>query len=143
MTGLRGEYAEPRKKYDLIFRFSLKTEYPRAYKWNLIEYPRIFNEIPFMGLPQEYPYSYSPRRVRGLRSESVFKCPCAAATRIRMPYFARLTLCINLVYAMDTYIFKVLVFIDGSYTKGTRAHTHKEMIREWLWEPKGSSLEYI
>jgi len=28
-------------------------------------------------------------------------------------------------------------------TKGTRAHTHRELIREWLWEPKGSSLEYI
>jgi len=39
-------------------------EYSRAYKWNIIEYPRIFNDVPFMGLPQEYPYSYSPRRVR-------------------------------------------------------------------------------
>jgi len=28
-------------------------------------------------------------------------------------------------------------------TKGTRAHTHRELIREWLWEPKGSSLESI
>jgi len=28
-------------------------------------------------------------------------------------------------------------------TKGTRAHTHRELIRQWLWEPKGSSLEYI
>ena len=28
-------------------------------------------------------------------------------------------------------------------TKGTRAHMHKELIREWFWEPKGSSLEYI
>ena len=28
-------------------------------------------------------------------------------------------------------------------TKGTRAHTHRELIRTWLWEPKGSSLEYI
>ena len=29
-------------------------------------------------------------------------------------------------------------------TKGARAHTHRELIREWLWEPKGSSgLEYI
>jgi len=45
---------------------SLKMEYPRAYKWNTIEYPRIFNDIPFMGLPQEYPYSYSPRRI-GIR----------------------------------------------------------------------------
>jgi len=26
-------------------------------------------------------------------------------------------------------------------TKGTRAHTHSELIREWLWEPTGSSLE--
>jgi len=34
-------------------------------------------------------------------------------------------------------------FTDGSYTKGTRAHTHRELIREWLGEPKGSSLEYI
>jgi len=32
---------------------------------------------------------------------------------------------------------------DGSYTKGTRAHTHRELIREWLWEPKGSSLDNI
>jgi len=31
---------------------------------------------------------------------------------------------------------------DGSYTK-EQAHTHKELIREWLWEPTGSSLEYI
>jgi len=28
-------------------------------------------------------------------------------------------------------------------TKGTRAHTHRELIRKWLWEPKGSSLVYI
>jgi len=28
-------------------------------------------------------------------------------------------------------------------TKKTRAHTHRELIREWLREPKGSSLEYI
>ena len=28
-------------------------------------------------------------------------------------------------------------------TKGTRAHTHRELIRKWLWEPKESSLEYI
>jgi len=28
-------------------------------------------------------------------------------------------------------------------TKGTRAHTHRELIRTWLWEPTGSSLEYI
>jgi len=30
-----------------------------------------------------------------------------------------------------------------SNTKGTRAHTHRELIRKWFWEPKGSSLEYI
>jgi len=36
-----------------------------------------------------------------------------------------------------------LAFIDGSYTKGTQARTQRELIREWLWEPKGSSLEYI
>jgi len=24
-------------------------------------------------------------------------------------------------------------------TKGTRAHTHRELIREWLWEPTGVS----
>ena len=35
------------------------------------------------------------------------------------------------------------VFTDGSYTKGTQAHTHRELIRQWLWEPKGNSLEYI
>jgi len=28
-------------------------------------------------------------------------------------------------------------------TKGTRAHTHRELIQKWLWEPKGGSLEYI
>jgi len=27
---------------------------------------------------------------------------------------------------------------DGLYTKGTRAHTHRELIREWLWESKGN-----
>jgi len=27
-------------------------------------------------------------------------------------------------------------------TKGTRAHTHRELIRKWLWEPKRSSLEH-
>jgi len=31
----------------------------------------------------------------------------------------------------------------GYNTKGTPAHTHRELIREWLWEPKGISLEYI
>jgi len=29
------------------------------------------------------------------------------------------------------------------HTKGTRAHTYKKLIRKWLGEPKGSSLEYI
>jgi len=37
----------------------------------------------------------------------------------------------------------IYIFTDGSYTKGTRAHTHRELIREWIWEPKGSSLENI
>ena len=32
---------------------------------------------------------------------------------------------------------------DSLYTKGTRAHTHRELIREWLWKPKESSLEYF
>ena len=36
-----------------------------------------------------------------------------------------------------------LIFTDGSYIKGTRAHTRRELIREWLCEPKGSSPEYI
>jgi len=31
----------------------------------------------------------------------------------------------------------------GYNTKGTRAHTHRELIRKWHWEPKGSSLECI
>ena len=48
---LRGEYAERRKTYDIIFRFCLKMEYPQAYKWNIIEYPRIFNDIPFRVKP--------------------------------------------------------------------------------------------
>ena len=29
------------------------------------------------------------------------------------------------------------------YTKSTRAHTHRELIREWRWEPTRSSLGYI
>jgi len=33
--------------------------------------------------------------------------------------------------------------IDGSYTKETRAHTHRKLIRIWLREPKGGSLESI
>jgi len=32
---------------------------------------------------------------------------------------------------------------DGLYTKGTFANTHRELIREWLWEPNGGSLNYI
>ena len=28
-------------------------------------------------------------------------------------------------------------YIDGYNTKGARAHTHRELIREWLWEPNG------
>ena len=40
---------------------------------------------------------------------------------------------------MDTQC--VQVFIDGLYTKGTRAHMHGELIREWLWELTESSLQ--
>jgi len=40
-------------------------------------------------------------------------------------------------------IYVIYIHTDGLYTKGTRAHTHREPIQEWLWEPKGSSLEYI
>ena len=36
-----------------------------------------------------------------------------------------------------------MTLIGSLYTKGTRAHTHRGLIREWRWEPKGSSLEYI
>ena len=33
------------------------------------------------------------------------------------------------------------LFTDGAYTKGTRAHTHRELIREWLWDlPVHTSL---
>ena len=32
---------------------------------------------------------------------------------------------------------------DGSYTGDTSTHTHRKLIREWLGEPKGSSLECI
>ena len=35
------------------------------------------------------------------------------------------------------------LFTDGLYTKRTRAHAPRELIREWLWEPKGSSFESI
>jgi len=38
---------------------------------------------------------------------------------------------------------RMCVSIDGLHTKGTPACTHRELIREWLWEPKGSSLEHI
>ena len=31
---------------------------------------------------------------------------------------------------------------DGSYTKGARAHAHRELIRVWLCEPIWSSLEF-
>jgi len=41
---------------------------------------------------------------------------------------------------MIAYILKVYMFTDGYILK---EHTHRELIREWLWEPKGSSLEYI
>jgi len=41
---------------------------------------------------------------------------------------------------MHVYIYR---YTDVFYTKGTRAHTHRELIREWLWARKGSSLEYI
>ena len=37
-------------------------EYPRAYKRNIIEYPLKYDIIFHLGLPQEYAYSYSPRR---------------------------------------------------------------------------------
>jgi len=36
----------------------------------------------------------------------------------------------------------LLNVLQTVYTKGTRAHTHRELIREWLWEPKGNSLVY-
>jgi len=55
--------------------------------------------------------------------------------------------------ALSTLLIEVRLFDkvdrDGLFsltvynTKGTRAHTHRELIRKWLWEPKGSSLEYI
>jgi len=48
----------------------------------------------------------------------------------------------NLIHT-HIYIYVYILFTDGSYTKGTRAHTHRELTREWLWEPKGSSLEYF
>jgi len=37
--------------------------FPRAYKWNIIEYPLKYDIVFRLGLPQEYAYSYSPRRV--------------------------------------------------------------------------------
>jgi len=36
-------------------------------------------------------------------------------------------------------MYSQLVYIQ----RGKRAHTHRELIREWLWEPKGSSLKNI
>jgi len=73
--GIRGA----KKKIDIIFRFSLKMEYPRAYKWDIIEDPRIFNDIPFMGLPREYPYSYSPRRSTKHSSSSSIEFNCRSS----------------------------------------------------------------
>jgi len=35
------------------------------------------------------------------------------------------------------------LFTHGLYTEEIHVHTHRELIREWLWEPKGSCLEYI
>jgi len=32
------------------------------------------------------------------------------------------------------------ILTDGVYTKISRAHTHMELIREWLWESKWSFL---
>jgi len=40
-------------------------------------------------------------------------------------------------------VLREYVSTNGLYTKGTRAHTHRKLIREWLWELKGSSLNYI
>jgi len=47
------------------------------------------------------------------------------------------------IHAYVRMCIRTYVFTDGLCTKGTRAHTHRELIREWLSEPKGSSLEYI
>jgi len=49
---------------------------------------------------------------------------------------------INIYTRISMFTYSI-IYSDGAYTKGTRAHTHRELIREWLWEPKGSSLEYI
>ena len=35
------------------------------------------------------------------------------------------------------------LYTDDLYTKGTRAHTHRELIREWLWETTDNSRGYI
>ena len=35
-----------------------------------------------------------------------------------------------------------ILFTDGLYTKGARAHTHRELIREWLWYSHGEWLWY-
>jgi len=45
--------------------------------------------------------------------------------------------------AISIYLYSYEYDTDCLHTKGTRAHMHRELIREWLWEPKGSSLEYI
>ena len=51
---------------------------------------------------------------------------------------------IDVCVCVCLYIYTPPLFSQMVYnTKGTRAHTHRELIREWLWEPKGSSLEYI
>jgi len=44
---------------------------------------------------------------------------------------------------MHILLYRHTYYTDGLYTKRTRAHTHRELIREWLLEPKGSSLKYI
>jgi len=35
----------------------------------------------------------------------------------------------------------LLLYTDGEITERTRAHTHRELIREWLQEPEGTSLD--
>ena len=42
----------------------------------------------------------------------------------------------------STHVYMYTYTVTVYNTKGTRAHTHRELIRKWLWEPKGSSLEY-
>ena len=72
-------------------------------------------------------------------------------------------LCLSIFIYLSIYLYKTHVFVaiaspnnaassgpkslytftDGYYTKSTRAHTHRELIRPWLWEPKAHTHMHV